>query len=485
MARFSSFIFVILLLLEVHGFPKQDDNYAYYNEQEYKDDYDYGDDDVPVNDVDGAPDNSLPIHRPVITSESKHLNVDEGMTITLPCNVDKLPGEISIIWSKEDSAKTIIAMGTMVLDQEYKDRASVNVNEKGSTLTIGIAKAEDAGKYKCSVAVKNNPPEVKHTVHIRAPPSIDSSTPALIQVKKGDDITLNCKGSGSPRPTVKWSRVGKPMPDGSNDIESEIVTFSDVSRHHAGTYVCSASNGHGKEASKKVEVNVEYSPEMEVGEVFVHTKTGDKAEIVCQVHAFPPPTVEWSFNGNAISSSERAKIGKVGSRHTLTIAKVHPSDFGTYTCQASNTLGNVERNIEMSGHASPAHFESSPSGHSEDTFKLEWRSKSFTPIEEFLLEVSLSPSGSWTSYSIVPTKEGAFYFAGKQFLTELQPATPYRARVTAKNGEGWGQPGPVWNFATKGAVPSPASVTASATSFSTSFKFLVPCITILILTSQH
>jgi len=156
----------ILLLLGVHGFPKQDDNYAYYNEQEYKDDYDYGDDDVPVNDVDGTSDNSLPIHRPVITSESTHLNVDEGMTITLPCNVDKLPGDNSIIWSKEDSDKTIIAMGTMVLHNEYKDRTSVNVNEKGSSLTIGIAKAEDAGTYKCTVAVKNNPPEVKHTVDI-------------------------------------------------------------------------------------------------------------------------------------------------------------------------------------------------------------------------------------------------------------------------------------------------------------------------------
>ena len=76
-------------------------------------------------------------------------------------------GEISIIWSKEDAAKTIIAMGTMVLDQEYKDRATVKVDEKGSTLTIGIAKAQDAGQYKCSVAVEKNPPEVKHTVAIR------------------------------------------------------------------------------------------------------------------------------------------------------------------------------------------------------------------------------------------------------------------------------------------------------------------------------
>ena len=83
-----------------------------------------------------------------------------------------LLGEISIIWSKEDAAQTIIAMGTMVLDQEYKDRATVTVDGKGSTLTIGIAKSEDAGQYKCSVAVEKNPPEIKHTVRIRGRSSI-------------------------------------------------------------------------------------------------------------------------------------------------------------------------------------------------------------------------------------------------------------------------------------------------------------------------
>ena len=41
-------------------------------------------------------------------------------------------------------------MGTFILDQEYKDRASVNINEKGGTLTIGIVKAEDAGTYVCT-----------------------------------------------------------------------------------------------------------------------------------------------------------------------------------------------------------------------------------------------------------------------------------------------------------------------------------------------
>jgi len=477
---------VLCLLGGVLGLPKQDDNYAYYNDQDYKDDYDYGDDDdVPVNDVDGTSDSSLLIHRPVIQSESVQLDVDNGMTIRLPCIVDKLPGEISIIWSKEDEKKTIIAMGTMVLDQQYRDRATVMVDDKGSTLTIGIAKSEDAGQYKCSVAVEKNPPEIKHTVRIRAPPSIESSTPSLLQVSKGDDVTLNCKGSGSPKPIVKWSRVGKNMPDGSSEIESDMVIFSDVSRKHAGTYKCSASNGHGKEAFKQVEVVVEYEPEMEVGEVFVHTKTGDKAEIVCRVHAVPAPTIVWTFNGNVFSSSERTKLAKSGSRHTLTISEVQQADFGKYACQASNSLGSDERVIEMSGHASPADFKSAASGHSDDSFLLEWSSKSFTNIEEFLLETSLSPSGSWSSVTVVPTKEGAYHFAGKEFLTSLEPATPYRARVSAKNGEGWGNPGLVWNFATKGAVPSPASVTASAASASPSIMFLVSCITLLILRLRH
>jgi len=476
---------LLCLLVAVQGLPKQDDNYAYYNEQEYKDDYDYGDDDLPVNDVDGTPDDSLLIHRPVIESKSVQLDVDNGMTIRLPCIVDKLPGEISIIWSKEDEKKTIIAMGTMVLEQEYKDRATVIVDDKGSTLTIGIAKSEDAGQYKCSVAVKGDRPEIKHTVRIRAPPSIESSTPSILEVKKGDDVTLNCKGSGSPKPTVKWSRVGKMMPDGSSDIKSDVVIFSDVTRKHAGTYKCSATNGHGKGASKQVEVVVEYSPEVEVTEVFVHTQAGDEAEIVCRVHAVPMPTIVWSKDGQVVSASQRVKMANLGSRHTLTISQVQKGDFGKYTCQASNSLGRDQQMIEMTGHAAPAEFKSAASGHSEDSFLLEWTSMSYTPIEEFRLEISLSPGGSWKSFTVVPSKEGAYHFAGKQFLPDLLPATPYSARVTAKNGEGWGSPGPIWNFATKGAVPSPASVTASATSSSSPIMFLLLCISMLMLRMQN
>ena len=134
----------------------------YYND-DYNADYDY-DDDLPVNDVE---DDKLPSHIPKIVSDSVKLDVDNGMTIRLPCVVDKLPDGVQIIWSKMDSMSTTIAIGTIVVDPEYRDRATVSVDERGSTLQIGIAQSEDAGKYKCSVAVRGDQPELRHDVRIR------------------------------------------------------------------------------------------------------------------------------------------------------------------------------------------------------------------------------------------------------------------------------------------------------------------------------
>ena len=78
-----------------------------------------------------------------------------------------LSGSVQIIWSKEDAKSTQIAIGTTVVAREYMDRASVTVDESGSTLYIGIAKSEDAGKYKCSIAVRGEKPEQSHEVRIR------------------------------------------------------------------------------------------------------------------------------------------------------------------------------------------------------------------------------------------------------------------------------------------------------------------------------
>jgi len=440
---------LLLSLLSVQGSPTDE----YYND-DYNAEYDYDDD--------------LQSHIPKIVSDPVNLVVDNGMTIRLPCVVDKLPEGVQIIWSKMDSMSTTIAIGTIVVDPEYRDRATVSVDERGSTLQIGIAQSEDAGKYKCSVAVRGDQPQLKHDVRIRAPPSVDLSTPSLLEVKKGDDVTLSCRAAGKPTPTVRWSRVGKMMPDGTADIASEVVTFSDVTRKHAGTYKCTASNGHGREASKLVEVVVEYSPEVEVTEMFVHSHVSpqqfgqSKVELVCNVHAHPQPSVLWEKDGQQITNVDRIKYNNIGSRHTLIIDQVEQEDFGKYFCKATNNLGSQQKVIELSELAPAAKFKSQPEGRSETEFLLEWSILSYTPVKEFKLEVSELGYNSWRSYRVSPSKEGAYHWAGKQFLSDLSPATQYKARVTAENSAGWSQAGRDWYFASLGAQPHSDTVTASA-----------------------
>ena len=117
------------------------------------------------------------------------------------------------------------------------------------------------------------------------------------------------------------------------------------------TYKCIASNGHGREASKEVEVVVKYAPEIEVNEMFVHGKAGqDKVELICNVHAHPRPNVIWEKHGETVATNVgRVKYTNIGSRHTLVIEHVKKEDFGKYSCKATNNLGSQQRVIELSG----------------------------------------------------------------------------------------------------------------------------------------
>ena len=59
------------------------------------------------------------------------------------------------------------------------------------------------------------------------------------------------------------------MPSGEEEISGNMITFSQVTRHHSGHYICSADNGFGPQpvtAQIKLDVQREYSyqPKMEM-----------------------------------------------------------------------------------------------------------------------------------------------------------------------------------------------------------------------------
>jgi hypothetical protein len=77
-------------------------------------------------------------------------------------------GDIMILWTKVDQDNTMIAMGSSILPESYRARTAVDISAKGSVLTIGAARPEDGGQYKCSLALPDQrPQEIIHTVTIR------------------------------------------------------------------------------------------------------------------------------------------------------------------------------------------------------------------------------------------------------------------------------------------------------------------------------
>lgn len=451
----------------------------------YQDDYDTTDYDEDYKSDDRYDvDKDKPAIDPNIVTQGNTYTVDKGTTIRLPCYVDKFPKDsYSIMWRKADGEPNhYLVVGNMIMDktQDHRMRVEITNDEdiktndgsvphKGSTLLIPTAKAEDEGQYVCIVPRSTGETrEIKHTVSIRDPPTITKEpSNGLVRVKKDDSVTMACYGQGRPKPTMKWHRLNKmdnrvAFADGRKEIEADELTFNKVDRHHGGIYECVADNGYGKPATQQIELEVEYAPEVTAQEIFVHAKSGNNVELICNVHAHPNPTVQW-FKNRMELTDETAQLKQHGHKHILNIPSVAPKDFGNYTCKAINKFGESLQTLEISGKAGFAKFDSRASGTEATTFVLEWTSESHSDIQHFELKWREHGDTSWHSETIQPNRKSSYEWTGKLAIQDLKEATRYEATVAAQNEEDWSRHSPVYHFATFGAEPlkDPSSSTTT------------------------
>lgn len=242
------------------------------------------------------------------------------------------------------------------------------------------------------------------------------------------------------------------MPDGRMTLEGNRLTFENVNRKHSGTYECRANNGYGTDATERIVVDVEYVPEVEVEEVFIHAEAGNRVELVCRVHAQPSATVHWFKSGGAPMelTNDTAKFTKVNHRHILTFTKLREEDFGNYTCRARNKMGETAKVLEISGLAAFPHFESEQGGKEPNNYLLQWTVKSHTPVSEFALRVRENGETEWKRFEVHPSSENDVIWAGKHALNGLKAATRYEARVSSSNDQGWSRPSKTFHFSTLG-----------------------------------
>ncbi|XP_017052573.1 neurotrimin [Drosophila ficusphila] len=392
-----------------------------------------------------------------------------GDTLVLPCQVDNL-GNFVLLWRR---GTNVLTASNIMVTRDERVRLI-----DGYNLEISDLEPQDAGDYVCQISDKINRDQV-HTVEILVPPSVRAiPTSGQLQARKGGPITLECKGSGNPVPSIYWTKKSGANKSSARIGDGPILTLEKLERQQAGVYQCTADNGVGDPVTVDMRLDVLYPPDIQVEKSWIHSGEGFEAKLVCIVYADPVATVSWYQNSFPIQSTDRRTMNTRANRHTLAIKHIQQEDFGNYSCVADNSLGRSRKYMELSGRPGPAEFYSPKWGRSTDSYNLTWKIDSYPPLEEVrllyrrvLMNESYQQPGRWHDFILTPEHRPAsepLTHIMSYTIKNLHPGAYYEAIVQAKNRYGWNEVSDIFQFIVANVsdmnAPEDAEVMASSKS---------------------
>ncbi|GFO25902.1 opioid-binding protein/cell adhesion molecule [Plakobranchus ocellatus] len=201
-----------------------------------------------------------------------------------------------------------------------------------------------------------NPP-CHHTLMYYLVPAeiLDHLSSSDVTVQEGETVTLVCNATGTPQPKVTWFRI----PSGASDsrqselcpgtdqvgMNGEVLLIHNVTRDCGESYQCMAFNEVEPPAFKTIKVYVEFAPEIYLPNKRIGQGKGRETILECTVTAFPHAVTYWQKAGHRITTSSHKYRLDVyedgGNRLTLSLRvfDIDDSDYGPYTCIASNKIG--------------------------------------------------------------------------------------------------------------------------------------------------
>uniref|UniRef100_A0A8C3CGH1 Ig-like domain-containing protein n=1 Tax=Cairina moschata TaxID=8855 RepID=A0A8C3CGH1_CAIMO len=183
----------------------------------------------------------------------------------------------------------------------------------------------DAGRYTCRATNKHGSALRSVYVSVEYEPSIgEAGCPARRLWVEGTAAELGCNASGNPLPHVACAKLGDPhAPPASPN----------VTRAHAGTYQCRATNAHGS-ALRNITITVEYSPVAVSLRVVpsANVSRGASFSVECRAEGLPAPTFGW-----ALPPAPNLRFG--ADNRSVAVARAAAANRGVYTCTASNRHG--------------------------------------------------------------------------------------------------------------------------------------------------
>ncbi|XP_038562791.1 neuronal cell adhesion molecule-like isoform X4 [Micropterus salmoides] len=218
------------------------------------------------------------------------------------------------------------------------------------TLRIVNVSESDAGDYRCTA--RNMLGSVHHTIHVtvKAAPYWIRGPPSNLVLAPGENGSLTCRASGTPKPSITWAMNGIPIENSPKDlsrkVEDDTIIFTDVQTGSSAVYQCNVSNDYGYLLSNAF-VNVLSEPPRvltQANKVYQIIRS-HQALLDCASFGSPIPKITWFKDSRSSTLDGEPYILHDNGTLEIPIAQAHNS--GKYTCVAGNTLGIYENHVYL------------------------------------------------------------------------------------------------------------------------------------------
>ncbi|XP_063701072.1 lachesin-like [Culicoides brevitarsis] len=297
---------------------------------------------------------------PEFTDIIENITVPAGRNIKLACSVKNL-GVYKVAWMHfEQSA--ILTVHNHVITRNPRISVTHDKHDKHKTwfLHISNVQEEDKGRYMCQINTVTAKTQIGY-LHVVVPPNIDDNeTSSDLTVDDGANVTLKCKATGSPEPSIRWKRDdnSKIKFNGTyvSDVEGEVLEIRKVGRLDMGAYLCIASNGIPPSLSKRIKLDVDFPPLLWVPQHLVGIPISYNITLNCSIEMYPTSINYWARENDSehIVDSEKYKTEFVNNLRSsykfemrLTIYNVQPEDYGLYRCYVKNLKGEADGVIRL------------------------------------------------------------------------------------------------------------------------------------------
>lgn len=303
---------------------------------------------------------------PATIEETKLVEGQRGVDITLDCHVENKPVDKAVRWQRILGNTTTLPIAADLSVDDNIKYSIENPYPFTYRLRIRNAQVADEGIYACFVQVAaygQNRVEDTRTVLVKAAPFF---IPGLLTpdttVDEGDLVDLICNATGRPTPRIEWMRIGGALlPIGRERLFEPLLRISSVEAEDRGKYRCTASNIIGMETQMiehTLTLSVRFKPVITVERRVVAQAPGYQMELLCLAEANPFPNEDsgdlyWTVDNTKISTGAgRFEVRTIRGafnrlRLELIIKPVEESDYGTYTCTVRNSIGMTSKTIVL------------------------------------------------------------------------------------------------------------------------------------------